>query len=107
MDILKQYEQQSPDASRQSVGRELSQEAQSNGPIVRFVIKISGGLVSNARQANSVLAVAAIGMIVIAVIIFIKRSGGNMRVDLKVYKSTLPPDALPQRGGSYPTLIPR
>jgi len=63
-------------------------------------------MITNVRQVNSILIVVAVVIIGIAFIIFPKGSG-NIPANLKVYKSNLPQGTLPQRGGNYPTLIPK
>lgn len=51
MDILKQYEKQNPEIPRAPA----SQEFQNESSLVRMVMRLSGGRIRNAKQANYVL----------------------------------------------------
>lgn len=68
MDILEQYDRQNPEQKQtpQNIYEDMSGDY---GPIIRWVMKISGGKIQNERQANTVLITAAVGIIIISVLI--------------------------------------
>ena len=68
MDILEQYEKQNP--TQEQIPRDMYGESSENyGPIVSFVMRVSRGRIQNEQQANTVLIIAAVGIIIISVLI--------------------------------------
>ncbi len=73
MDILDQYEKQTPEVRSQApVQLHLSEDI---GFLVRMTMKFSGGRIQNERQANKVLIGIVCLMAVIAALVLF--SGGN------------------------------
>ena len=68
MDILDQYKKQYPES--QPTPKNLYEgQPQDYGPIIKWVIKISGGRIRDAQQANMILLGGTIVLIVIALAI--------------------------------------
>ena len=68
MDILKQYEQQFPEANKPAPQWQPPDEY---GPIVRFFIKLSGGWIKNEKQANTIMLILGIiGFILTYLLLF-------------------------------------
>ena len=79
MDILKQYNQQFPEANKPAPQWQPPEEY---GAVVRLAIKLSGGMIKNEKQANAVLAGVIIAMIVISLgILFSYGSSKNTLPD--------------------------
>lgn len=77
MDILSQYEKQSPAVSHEQPMYQLPSEY---GFLIRLVMKISGGRIKDAIRANYILIGVAIVFLIIAGMIFLfARSGSNSR----------------------------
>lgn len=54
MDILEQYEKQNPE-KKQALQETYEDPSQDYGPIIRWIMKVSGGRIQDVRQANVVL----------------------------------------------------
>ena len=68
MDILEQYEKQNP-TQEQTPQNIYDNQSGDYGPIVSFVMRMSRGRIQNERQANTVLITAAVGIIIISILI--------------------------------------
>ena len=72
MDILKQYNQQFPEANKPAPQWQPPEEY---GAVVRLAIKLSGGRIRDEKQANAVLiAVAIVFFILTAWLLFFSNS---------------------------------
>ena len=69
MDILEQYEKQNPETLSRSNKYDISREFQEESFLVRFVMRLSGGRIQDARQACFVLLGVAGVLFILAFII--------------------------------------
>lgn len=65
MDILAQYEKENP-KQEQASQNIYDDQSEDYGAIIHWVMKVSGGRIQDVRQANMVLIVAAVIMIIIS-----------------------------------------
>ena len=70
MDILAQYEKENP-SPKESQTETYTEQSGDYGPIVSFVMRISRGKIQNEPQANFVLLIAAISIMIISVLILV------------------------------------
>jgi len=83
MDILKRYEEETSQASPQASQLNLSQEY---GALTNIIIRLSGGAVSDQRQANVIL--LAIAAVIVGISVYFFLSSG--RSDLPPLKVVSP-----------------
>jgi hypothetical protein len=79
MDILEQYEKENPQISSQSAQRNISQEFQDEGFLIQWVMRVSGGRIHDAKQANYVLLGFAVIMIVVSLFLFFGMGSGSQQ----------------------------
>ncbi len=76
MDILAQYDKQNP-SQKQAPQKIYGQPSEDYGPIVQFIMRTSRGKIQNEQQANAVLGVAAIIMIIVALLFIFGLPGSS------------------------------
>lgn len=73
MDILGEYQRQNPIAA--APARQTFSPQAEYGFFIRLVMKLSSGRIENGRQASIVLLVAAAGILLVSLVIFLRAGG--------------------------------
>lgn len=82
MDILSQYEQENPEASKPQPAWQSSGEY---GFFIRLVMRLSGGKIQNETQANYVLFVFIAIAVIISLSLFFNTGPAKFQEDWKPY----------------------
>jgi len=79
MDILEQYEKENPQDASRPAQWDVSQEFQDESFLIQWVMRLSGGRIHDAKQANYVLLGFAVIMIVISIFLLFGTGLGSQQ----------------------------